>query len=78
MSIVYRLSNTIKYQILPKERELGTINIHLVVDDYNSQYLSTKEVESLILILNEEKELINSIVLIAVQPIKILIAVQPI
>ena len=67
----YSLSNTIKYQILPKERELGTKNIHLVVDEYNSQYLSTKEVESLILILNEEKELINSTVLIAVQPIKI-------
>ena len=67
----YSLSNTIKYQILPKERELGTKNIHLVVDEYNSQYLSTKEVESLILISNEEKELINSTVLIAVQTIKI-------
>ena len=65
------LSNTIKCQILPKEREQGTKNIHLVVDEYSSQYLSTKEVESLIPILNEEKELINSTVLIAVQPMKI-------
>ena len=67
----YNLSNTIKYQILPKEREQGTKNIHLVVDEYSSQYLSTKEVEDLIPFLNEEKELKNSTVLIAVQPIKI-------
>ena len=67
----YNLSNTIKYQILPKERDQGTKNIHLVVDEYSSQYLSTKEVEDLILFLNEEKELKNSTVLIAVQPIKI-------
>ena len=41
------------------------------MDEYSSQYLSTEEVERLIPILNEEKELINSTVLIAVQPIKI-------
>ena len=65
------LSYTIRYQILPKEREQGTKNINLVVDEYSSQYLSTEEVERLIPILNEEKELINSTVLIAIQPIKI-------
>ena len=67
----YSLSDIIKHQILPKEREKGTKNIHLVVDEYGSQDLSTKEVESLIPILNDEEELINSTVLIAVQPIKI-------
>ena len=41
------------------------------MDECSSQYLSTKEVESLILFLNEEKELMNSTVSIAVQPIKI-------
>ena len=66
----YSLSYIVKRQILPKESGKGTKNIHLVVDEYNSQDLSTKEVESLIPILNEE-ELINSTVLIAVQPIKI-------
>ena len=66
----YSLSYIVKRQILPKERGNGTKNIHLVVDEYNSQDLSTKEVESLIPILNEE-ELINATVLIAVQPIKI-------
>ena len=67
----YSLSYIIKHQILPKERGKGTKNIHLVVDEYSSQDLSTKEVESLIPILNDEEELINSTVLIAVQPIKI-------
>ena len=67
----YSLSYIVKRQILPKEREKGTKNIHLVVDECSSQDLSTKEVESLIPILNEEEELINSTVLIAVQPIKI-------
>ena len=67
----YSLSDIIKHQILPKEREKGTKNIHLVVDEYDSQDLSTKEVNSLIPILKHEEELINSTVLIAVQPIKI-------
>ena len=67
----YSLSNTIKNQILREERKLGTKSIHLIVDEYSSQDLSTKEVESLIPILNNEEELINSTVLIAVQPIKI-------
>ena len=67
----YSLSNTIKHQILPKEKKIGTKNIHLIVDEYSSQDLSTKEVESLIPILNEKEELKNSTVFIAVQPIKI-------
>ena len=67
----YSLSDTIKHQILRKERKLGTKNIHLLVDEYSSQDLSSKEVESLIPILNEEEQLINSTVLIAVQPIKV-------
>ena len=68
---MYSLSDTIKHQILPKEREIGTKNIHLIADEYNSQDLSSKEVENLIPILNNEEELKNSTVLIAVQPIKI-------
>ena len=67
----YSLSNTIKHQILQKEKKIGTKNIHLIVDEYNSQNLSTKEVENLIPILNNEEEFKNSTVLIAVQPIKI-------
>ena len=69
----YSLSDTIKHEILHKEREreIGTKNIHLIVDEYNSQDLSTKEVENLIPILNKEEELKNATVLITVQPIKI-------
>ena len=67
----YSLSNTIKHQILQKEKKIGTKNIHLIMDEYNSQDLSTKEVENLIPLLNNEEELKNSTFLIAVQPIKI-------
>ena len=67
----YSLSMTIKHQILQKEKKIGTKNIHLIMDEYNSQDLSTKEVENLIPILNNEEVLKNSTVLIAVQPIKI-------
>ena len=67
----YSLSYTIKHEILLKEREEGTKNIHLIVDEYNSQDLSTKEVENLIPILNKEEELKNATILITVQPIKI-------
>ena len=63
------LSKTIKDHILPEERKLGTKSIHLIVDEYRSKY--PYNVESLIAILNEEEEFINSTVLIAVQPIKI-------
>ena len=67
----YSLSNTIKHQILQEEKKIGTKNIHLIMDEYNSQDLSTKEVENLIPILNNEEVLKNTTVLIAVQPIKI-------
>ena len=67
----YKLSHTIKHQILPEERKIGTKNIHLIVGDYSSEDLSTKEVESLIPIFNEEEELINSTDFIAVQPFEI-------
>ena len=67
MGIVYQTLLNIKYY--RKEREQGTKNIHLIVDEYSSQYLSTKEVESLTPILNDEEELKKSTLLIAVQPI---------
>ena len=67
----HSLSDIIKHQILPKEKEQGTKNIHLIVDEYSSQDLSTEEVESLTPILNDEEELKKSTFLIAVQPIKI-------
>ena len=65
------LSNTVNRKILPKERKLGTKNIHLVVDEYGSQDLSTEEAKSLHQILTKEEKFIYSTVLIAAQPIEI-------
>ena len=65
------LSNTINHQILPKERQLGTKNIHLIVDEYSVQDLSIEEARSLGQIFAEEQKLTNSTVLIAAQPIEI-------
>ena len=65
------LSNTINHQILPKERQLGTKNVHLIVDEYNVQDLSIEEAKSLGQIFAEEQKLTNSTVLIVAQPIEI-------
>ena len=67
----FSLSNIVNHQILPKERELGTKNIHLIVDEYSSQYLSTKEIRNLGQIFTKEEKFIKSTILIAVQPIEI-------
>ena len=65
------LSNTINHQILPKERQVGTKNVHLIVDEYSVQYLSIEEAKSLGQIFAEEQILTNSTVLIVAQPIEI-------
>ena len=65
------LSSTVNLQILPKESEEGTKSIHLIIDEYNSQDLSTEEAKSLGQILTEEEKFMNSTVLIAAQPIEI-------
>ena len=65
------LSNTINRQILPKERKVGTKNVHLIVDEYSLQDLSIEEAKSLRQILTKEEKLTKSTVLIAAQPIEI-------
>ena len=67
----FSLSNIVNTQILRKEREVDTKNIHLIVDEYSSQDLSTEEATSLGKIFREEEEFKHSTVLIAAQPIKI-------
>ena len=67
----FTLSNIVKNQILPKEKALGTESINLIVDEYNSESLSTEEASSLGQILTEEEMFKSSTVLIAAQPIKI-------
>ena len=64
------LSNTINFQILPEERELGTKNVHLIIDEYGLEYLSIEEAKVLGQVLTKEEKFINSQVLIAAQPIE--------
>ena len=61
----FSLSNIVNTQILRKEREVDTKNIHLIVDEYSSQDLSTEEATSLGKIFREEEEFKHSTVLIA-------------
>ena len=65
------LSNIINSKILPEEKENNTENVHLIVDEYDSQDLSEKESKNLYDILQKEKQLKHSTVLIAVQPLEI-------
>ena len=51
----FSLSNIVNNQILRKEREVDTKNIHLIVDEYSSQDLSTEEATSLGKILERRK-----------------------
>ena len=67
----FSLLDTINRRILPGERDEGTQNIHLIVDEYNLAYLSIEEARSLGQIFAEEKKFLNSTVLIANQPIEI-------
>ena len=65
------LLNTVNLQILPKEKELGTKNVHLIIDEYGAQDLSTEEAKSLGQIFLKEEKFVYSTVLIAAQPIEI-------
>ena len=64
------LSNIISSKILPDEKKNNTENVHLIVDEYDSQDLSKKESESLYHILQLEEQFKHSTVLIAVQPME--------
>ena len=65
------LSNIVNSKILPDEEKNNTKNIHLIVDEYDSQYLSKKESATLYQILQEQEKFKRSTVLIAIQPIEI-------
>ena len=64
------LSEIVSSKILPEEEKNETKNINLIVDEYDSQYLSEKESEILYQIF-EKEQFKHSTVLIAIQPIKI-------
>ena len=65
------LSNIINSKILPEEKKNNTENVHLIVDEYDSQDLSKGESEILYDILQQEEQFKHSTVLIAVQPLEI-------
>ena len=65
------LSRIVYKEILPREDKNDTKNIHLIVDEYNSQDLSPEESTRLYKIFTETEKFKNSTLLIALQPIKI-------
>ena len=65
------LSHIVTNKILPKEDKNNTRNIHLLVDEYDSQDLSPEESASLYQIFTETEQFKNSTLLIALQPIRI-------
>ena len=65
------LSNIINSKILPEEKKNNTKNVHLIIDEYDSQHLSEEESEILYDTIQKEEQLKHSTVLIAVEPIEI-------
>ena len=67
----FSLSHIVKKEILPKEEKNDSKNIHVIVDEYNSQFLSPEESKELYQIFAKKEQFKNSTLLIALQPIKI-------
>ena len=65
------LSNIIKFDILEKEEMNGTSDVHLIVDEFNAESLTRVESSTLKMLFTEKKQLKNSTILMAVQPIQI-------
>ena len=67
----FSLSHIVKKEILPKEEKNDSKNIHVIVDEYNSQFLTPEESKELHQIFAKKEQFKNSTLLIALQPIKI-------
>ena len=65
------LSDIVKKEILAKEEKNKSETIHVIVDEYNSQFLPPEESEELYRLFTEVEQFENSTLLIALQPIKI-------
>ena len=65
------LSNIINSKILPEEKKNNTGNVHLIVEEYDSQDLSKEESASLYQMFQEQEQFKHSTVLIAVKPLEI-------
>ena len=67
----FSLSHIVKKEILPKEEKNDSKNIHVIVDEYNSQFLTLEESKELYQIFAKKEQFKNSTLFIALQPIKI-------
>ena len=63
----FSLSHIIKRSILPKEKENGTKSIHLMVDEYDTESLSSREASELTEIFTNQTQFKNSTIFIAAQ-----------
>ena len=67
----FSLSRIVKKEILAKEETDDRENIHVIVDEYNSQSLTPEESEELYQLFTKKEQFKNSTLFIALQPIKI-------
>ena len=67
----FHLSHIIKYQIIPEEEKNNTETIHLMVDEFDTQSLSSEETIQLTDIFTKKVQFKNSSIFIAAQPIEI-------
>ena len=67
----FLLSEIVKKEILAKEEKNKSETIHVIVDEYNSQFLTPEESEELYQMFTQKEQFKNSTLLIALQPIKI-------
>ena len=67
----FSLSHIVEKEILAKEEKNDSKNIHVIVDEYNSEFLTPEESNELHQIFAKKDQFKNSTLLIALQPIKI-------
>ena len=65
------LSDIVKKEILAKKENNDSENIHVIVDEYNSQSLTPEESKELYRLFTEAEQFENLTLLIALQPIQI-------
>ena len=65
------LSDIVKKEILAKEEKNKSETIHVIADEYDSQFLTPEESKELYRLFTEAEQFENSTLLISLQPIKI-------
>ena len=64
------LSNIIELKILPREEKAGTKKVHLFVDEYNTESLTKREVNTLVKLFSGKEHFKKSKIVLAIQPIE--------